>query len=185
MKLKQTFLTAIFATLLFSSVHEDALAYEFEPGDWFLRPIVGARINVIRFDTATRETPGAGMVIGAQGDYMVDISWGVSGELRSVFSPGFVSLGLSGGIKYRFLQTEAPFIPYVATYLTTGFLFPTQTGSFHFNLGLRPCGGLDYFIMRDLAVGLEVGFEPSVMFMSSETKFELGIDTLLGVTWRL
>ncbi len=160
-------------------------AYNFEPGAMFLKPMIGSNVNVARFDALGKETPAAGLMLGAQGDYLVDIDWGVSADLRIVLSPNFVNLDFAGGVKYRFLEAKPPFIPYAGVYLNTKFLFPTNDSSFHFNFGLRPTAGVNYFISRNLALGVEVFTEPSIMFMMGEIKFEFSAGAMFTLTLRV
>lgn len=163
----------------------DAGAYDFQPGDWFLKPIVGSKVNVVRYDRVTRQTPQAGMWLGLELDYMMDISWGPTGGLHILLAPGFVDAEAVLGVKYRFIETGAPYIPYAAISVSNSFLFPTAVGAFHWNVGLKPALGLDYFVMRNFAVGLEIGARPSLLIASTMRKLEFSVEALLGITWRI
>jgi hypothetical protein len=160
-----------------------AHAYSIKGGELLVRPVLGASVNVSRFSAATRATPEGGLLVGVDLDYAIDENWGVTGGLRPVFAPDFVDAGLLVGGKYRVTQLQAPFIPYGALALTTAAGFPTRNGDLHFNLGLRPAFGIDYFVMRDLAVGLEVGWDASGLFWPAMA-LEVSSEALLGVTWR-
>ena len=161
-----------------------ASAYDLRPGDWLIRGVTGASINVVREDTVTTTTPGAGAILGVEAEYMFDNFWAVTGAIRPVVAPGFVDLGFGIGAKYRWTSVVAPFIPYASIAITPAVLIPTDIGGAHFNLGLRPTIGCDYFVMRDLAMGFEVAMEPSALF-GAIRRFELSIDIMFGIAWRI
>lgn len=161
-----------------------AAAYSVGPGDLLLRPVAGASVNVLRFPAATRATPSGGMLLGVDFDYSIDGALNITAALRPVVSPNYVDANLGVGVKYRVVQLGAPFIPYGSAMLTGALGGPLGAGAVHANAGLRLAGGVDYFVMRDLAVGLEIGAEGSglfvpVLFPEASTEF------LLGVTFRL
>lgn len=161
-----------------------AAAYTVEGGDMLLRPIVGAGVNVLRVEAATRETPPAGMVTGLDFDWSFDGPWNFTARVAPTLSPGYVDGMLGAGAKYRVVQLEAPFIPYASAMAIGALGGPLGTGDLHVNAGVRLGLGADYFVMRDLAVGLEVGGELTHLFtpiMFPEATSEL----LLGVTWRI
>jgi len=164
--------------------HFPAQAYSVEAGDQLFKPWVGASINVLRLDAATRATPPGGMSTGLTYDYSMNGPFNWTLALHPVFATDFIDLGLAVGAKYRVVQLNAPFIPFAQLAVTGAAGFPTRHGDVHFNLGLRPAFGIDYFVMRHLAVGLEVGWDVSYLFepiMTPEMSTEVG----LGITWRL
>lgn len=160
-----------------------ASAYTVEAGDLLVRPVVGASVNVLRLDVATRATPPAGLLVGVDVDYAITGPWNVTAAFRPVLAPGFVDAGLMAGAKYRWVQLEAPFIPYASAGLTTALGFPLGYGDVHWNVGARVAAGVDYFVLRDLAVGFEVGGEASWL-VTPLGAAELSADALLGITWR-
>jgi hypothetical protein len=178
----KTYLRLILPFLILAS---SASAYDLQPGNWLIRGVIGGSINVVREDSASRPTPGAGAMVGFETEYMFDQNWTVLGAIRPVFAPGFVDLGFGLGAKYRWTDVGIPFIPFASVALTPAILIPTGDAKSHFNLGLRPSIGCDYFVMRDLAFGLEAALEPSYLFGSGYRSVELSIDILLGITWRL
>src|SRR5262249_32343637 len=130
-------------------------------GDLLVRPVAGAAVNVVRFPAATRATPQGGVGMGVDVDYSFDGPLNFTGAFRPVFSPSFVSAHFGGGVKYRAVQLNAPFIPYASLMLTTAIGGPLGAGDVHWNLGGRLAGGVDYFVMRNFAVGAEMGVEVS------------------------
>ena len=171
-------ITSWVGILLFSSTLG---AYDFNPGDFLVRGVLGSSVNVVHADG----TPDAGMVLGLEAEYMLAPKVSLTGAIRPVLSGGFIDLGFGIGAKYRWTREVLPFIPYVSVAMTPAFLIPTHAGqSMHFNWGLRPTAGCDYFVMRDLAVGLELALEPSYLFGSSGKNLEVSVDALLGITWR-
>ena len=178
----RTFAAALLAAL--GAVSVPAGAYSITGGDLLLRPVVGVSVNVLRFPAATRATPSGGMLLGIDLDWALDPSIGFTAQLRPVASPGFVDLGLGLGMKYRVSQLGAPFIPYASLAATTALGAPLGAGSPHYNLGGRLAAGTDYFVMRDLAVGVEVGFEVSALLTPIASP-EATVDALVGLSWRL
>lgn len=180
--MKKNLLIVIFCLLGASSVG----AYDFTAGDFLLRGFVGGSINVISEDGKSEKTPDAGGILSLDLEYMLTDAWSVSGSIRPMFAKLFVDLGFAAGVKYRFASNSVPFIPYVGVALTPALLFPIDVGRDHFNLGLRALGGCDYFLMRDLAFGVELALEPSyVIYGAKYHKFELTVEALVGLTWRI
>ena len=105
-------------------------------------------------------------------------------SLRPTLSPGFVDTNVGVGAKYRVLALDAPFIPFAMAQVTTALGGPLGYGDVHWNVGARLGGGVDYFVMRDLAVGVEIGSEFSVLAVPLLAP-EWTTEVLLGVTWRL
>lgn len=158
-------------------------AYTVEPGDLLIRPVAGASVNVLRFPAATRSTPQGGMVIGVDLDYVFDGPLAFTAALRPALSPNYVDGNLGLGAKYRAVQLGAPFLPYASLMLTTALGGPLGAGAVHWNLGGRFAGGVDYFVMRNLAVGLELGAEVSGLFVPV-VQPEASTEILAGVSWR-
>lgn len=161
-------------------------SYEFQARDWQLKAVVGADVRSIKYEQITKETPGAGAVLGLDLDYMFEKSLSALGTVHSVFLPGAFDLQFGGGAKYRLPVQTSPFIPYVSGQLYFGFLIPSMPGrSMHFNVGPKVSGGFDYFVLRNLAVGLDVSLFPSFMKTSGAKSFEMAFDIVLGVSWRI
>jgi hypothetical protein len=156
-----------------------ASAYTVKPGDLLIRGVNVARLNV-----ATKATPPAGMVMGVDLDWSFDGDWSLATSLRPTLSPGFVDANVGVGAKYRVLSLDAPFIPFATAQLTTALGGPLGYGDVHWNVGGRLAGGVDYFVMRDLAVGLEIGSEVSALAVPLLAA-EWTTEVLVGVTWRL
>ena len=152
-------------------------------GDFFVRPVIGARVNVLRLDVATRETPPAGMILGVDLDYAVLPEWAVAATLRPTLSPSFLDTQLGLGAKYRLLATQAPLIPYASLLATFAVGVPLVRGDPHVNLGARLAIGADYFVLRDVAVGVEVASGASWL-ATPLGAFEASAEALLGLTWR-
>lgn len=177
-------LIAAVALLLAVLVAHPAEAYTVRPGDLLLRPVAGASVNVVRFPAATRATPQGGMLLGVDLDWSFDGALAFTGALRPVLSPGYVDVNLGLGAKYRLVQLGAPFIPYGSAMLTSALGGPIGHGDLHWNEGLRVAGGVDYFVMRDLAVGVEMAAEGSGLLTPALTP-EVSAELLLGVSFRL
>lgn len=158
-------------------------AYRVDAGDWVLRPVAGASVNVLRLNVATRETPVAGMITGLDIDYGLQGPWGLSAGLRPVLAPDFIDMGAHLGAKYRWLQLDAPLLPYLGAGLALAAGVPLGYGDVHFNTGLRLAAGADYYVTRHFAVGFEVGTEISWLW-TPLAAFELSQEALLGLSWR-
>ncbi len=161
-----------------------AVAYTVKPGDLLLRPVAGASVNAMRFAAATRATPQGGMLLGVDFDWSFDGALAFTAALRPVVSPGFLDVNLGLGAKYRLVQLGAPFIPYGSAMLTSAVGGPFGHGDLHWNEGVKLAGGVDYFVVRNLAVGLEVAVEGSALVNPVLTP-ELSTELLAGVTFRL
>jgi hypothetical protein len=123
------------------------------------------------------------MLVGVDLDYAITGEWNVTGFLRPVLSPAFLDTQLGAGVKYRLLATQAPLIPYASGMLTFALGLPLKLGDAHPNAGLRAAIGADYFFLRDLAIGAEVGVEGSVLAAPVAT-VEVSTEALIGLTWR-
>jgi hypothetical protein len=177
------FLFGLFAVLVVL-VASPAEAYTVRSGDVLVKGIAGASVNVARLDVATKATPPAGLLLGADVDWSFDGSWSLAASFRPVLSPGFVDGGVGVGARYRLLQLDAPFIPFAVAQVTTAVGGPLGYGDVHVNLGARVGGGVDYWVMRDLAVGVEISTEASGLLLPLPTA-EWSTDALVGLTWRL
>lgn len=160
-----------------------ANAYTIVGGDLLIRPVVGASVNVLRLDVATRETPPAGLLVGVDLDYAFTPEWGITAGLRPVLSPGFIDTQLGVGAKYRLVATEAPLIPFASLMGTVALGTPLKYGDAHFNLGTRLALGTDYFVTRDLAISAEIGAEASWL-VTPIGALEVTSEALLGITYR-
>jgi len=171
------------AALLFSSV---SYAYELNPEDWLLHIGVGPSVNLVREEATSKKSPGAGLLFSADLEYMLDDSWSALAGVRPMLTPGFVDMGFSVGAKYRWTKEVLPFIPFASVSVTPAILLPLSSpGTTHFNVGLRPTVGCDYFVMRNLAVGVELALEPSLILISgADSWFEFTVDFLFGATWK-
>jgi opacity protein-like surface antigen len=161
-----------------------AHAYTVKGGDVLVKGVAGASVNIARLDVATKATPRGGMLLGADIDWSFDGSWSFAASLRPVLSPGFVDGNVGVGARYRLLQLDAPFIPFAVAQVTTAVGGPLGYGDVHWNIGARVGGGVDYWVMRDLAVGVEISTETSALAVPLPA-FEWSTDALVGVTWRL
>ena len=173
---------ATFATVVGAApaVH----AYSVESGDMLLKPVVGASVNALRYTAATRATPPGGMLLGADFDWHVAGGLALTAQLRPVVSSNFIDGNLGVGVKYRVTQLGAPFIPYGSAVVVGAVGGPLGYGDIHTNAGLRIAGGVDYFILRDVAVGIEMAGEGTVLITPIAAP-EASTDVLFGVTWRL
>ncbi|MCC7071092.1 MAG: hypothetical protein IT383_07210 [Deltaproteobacteria bacterium] len=177
-------LALLVALLSLFTAAAPAVAYTVKPGDLLIRPVAGASVNAMRFAAATRATPQGGMVLGVDVDWSFDGALAFTGALRPVVSPGYLDVNLGLGAKYRLVQLGAPFIPYGSAMLTSALGGPFGHGDLHWNEGLKLAGGVDYFVMRDLAVGLEMAVEGSSL-LHPVLAPELSTELLAGVTFRL
>lgn len=159
-----------------------ASAYEYHAQDVLLRFVTGPNVNFVREEATT---PGTGFLIGIEGEYMLDSTWGAFGAFKPVFYPDYMELSLDVGVHYRFVDAQTPFAFNMGVSLVPSVLFSSVTGVTHWNLGLRPELGFDYYVMRELAIGFEVGLTPSLLLNSDVRRFEAAVDVLLGVLWRI
>jgi outer membrane protein W len=160
-----------------------ASAYTVKPGDMIVRASVGPSVNVLRLDVATKATPASGIQLGVDFDYALDGAWAVASSLRGTFAPGFVDGNVGVGAKYRVLQLNAPFIPYASAQAIGAVGGPLGYGDIHTNVGVRVAAGMDYFVRRDLSVGLEVATEGSLL-LTPLVQPEASVDALVAVGWR-
>lgn len=161
------------------------LAYDFTPGDSLLRPLVGARVNLIPYDAIMAPVPSAGVLLGLEGDYMIDGQWSIGGAFRPLFAPGFIYVGAAPQAKYHITQTDTPFVPFVQLGFEVGVQFPLTSSPVSVMFGGRPSFGIDYFVMHNFALGLEFALFFADMVTLGNNEFNLAIDAILGLTWRL
>jgi hypothetical protein len=159
-------------------------AYTVRGGDVVVKAVTGASVNVARLDVATKATPPAGLLLGADVDWSFDGAWSAVASLRPVFSPGFLDGNVGVGARYRVLSLDAPFIPFAVAQVTTALGGPVGFGDLHVNVGARLGGGVDYWVMRDLAVGVEISTECSALLVPLPHA-EWTTDAAVGLTWRL
>ncbi|MEI6805213.1 MAG: hypothetical protein WCK49_01735 [Myxococcaceae bacterium] len=152
-------------------------AYEYKSGEWLLRAVLGKAVYFVQAD---KTVIGDNILTGVELEYMLDPKFSLTGAVRPLFAVGSVNLGFGAGAKYRFVNKEVPLIPFVSLALTPSVYIPTVgEGSSYFNLGIRPTAGFEYFVARDLSLGIEVALNPN--FIKRDTSFEV----LAGATWRL
>ena len=160
-----------------------AHAYTVQTGDQMVRTTMGLSSNFMRYEVVTKETPANAFLTGLGYEYALDGPWNVVGQIAPGFADGFIDLRLGGGAKYRLIQLEMPLIPYAEAQLISAFGIPTRYQELHFNLGMRAGLGFDYFIMRQLSVGLGLAWEFSGLF-SPELAPEMSAEGLLSVGWK-
>lgn len=159
-------------------------AYEYKPGEWLLRGVLGKAVYFAQ-DPATKIDNN--ILAGVEVEYMLGSKLSLTGALRPLFANNSVSLGFGAGAKYRFVNREVPLIPFVSLQLTPSVYIPTVSyAKSHFNLGLRPTAGFEYFVARDLCLGIEAAMNPSfVMGGGTSNTMEASFEVLAGATWRL
>ena len=161
-----------------------ALAYEYKPNEWLLRAVLGEAVYFVQDSTSSI---GNNLLAGVELEYMMGSKFSLTGAMRPLFATSSVVLGFGFGAKYRFVNKEVPLIPFVSLALTPSIYIPTTAfGRSHFNLGLRPTAGFEYFVARDLALGIEAALNPSFLISGGTTNaMECSFEVLAGATWRL
>jgi hypothetical protein len=159
-------------------------AYQYKPGEWLLRGVLG---EAVYFAKDPASNIGHNIMAGVELEYMLGSKFSVTGAFRPLFAEGSLSLGFGAGAKYRFVNKEVPLIPFVSLQLTPSIYVPTVGyAKSHFNLGFRPTAGFEYFIARDLSLGIEAALNPSfVMGGGTGNAMEASFEVLAGATWRL
>lgn len=161
-----------------------AQAYSVDGGNLIVRPVVGASVNALRLEAATRKSPPGGMLLGVDLDFSVNGPINITAAVRPVVFVGYVDVQLGLGGKYRVTQLGTPFIPYASVMATVAgasqIRWVTQP---HANVGLRAALGLDYFVMKNLALGVEVGTEASALLYPMLYP-EVTVEALAGVSYR-
>ncbi|MBL4819170.1 MAG: outer membrane beta-barrel protein [Deltaproteobacteria bacterium] len=171
--------------LILSLLGAQASAYHFKAGEVWMRGLLGQVVYFAQ-DSSTQINTGA-IEMSLEADYMFDSNWSVGGTFRPLFAPQRVVLGFGAHAKYRMVKKELPVVPYASFGVIPSFMIATNPGGKgHFNLGLRPAAGLEYFITRNLALGLEAGITPSFIFGSgTRNTMEATFDILFGATWKI
>lgn len=175
-----SFCILMLSVSLFAS---ESSAYTFNGGDFSLKANAGAGVNLLRSDVATKRTPEAGMLFTLDADYALTGEFHLVGSLRPQASSNFLDSGIGLGVAYRAVRLNAPFVPYVSAMMTSALGLPFSHGDVHFNLGTRFAAGVDYFIMRQFYVGIEIAGEGSLMAFPLLMP-EMTTEMLLGVGWR-
>lgn len=175
-----------FAFIVICLCSASAFSYEFATEKIFIRGVVGPTINVVRYDLNPADaTPGAGLMIGVEAEYVVSKPWSLIGGFRPAFAPGFVDVGFGFGGKYRWDDFDIPINVSTGLELTPSILVPTSNVDSHFNLGLRASLGVDYFVMSNIVLGAQVAFDPSILMNQSMRSFEASIEFLFGVMYKI
>jgi hypothetical protein len=127
------------------------------------------------------------ILTGFEFDYVLRPQWSIGAGIRPMFGTNVVVLGFTAHGKYRFVNKDMPLVPYLSFAIAPSFMIPTRSNfNSHFNLGFRPAVGFEYFVARDLALGLEAGMTPSFLFgKGTSNTMEATFEVLAGVTWRL
>lgn len=162
-----------------------AFSYRFEVGEFYVGGGFGANINVARYEVAGKMTPRAEVPLLVNLDYVFDHNFNFFGSFVPQFGSGSVNFLFRAGAKYRINFADAPYVAYVSLALTPSFLLPTSSEPTHFNLGLSPGVGLNYFIMSKFMVGAHVHFNPSVAFVDGDKKFEFSVMPFFDVSLRV
>lgn len=158
------------------------LSYEYKPKQWLWRAIVG---NSVYFVKDSRTLMTNGILSGVEVEYMLDSNFSVTSAFRPLFATNSLEIGFGFGAKYRFVGKKSRLVPFVGFGLTPSVFMPTTASSKpHFNLGLRPTAGFEYFVARNLALGIEAALNPSfVMGGGTKNTMEATVEVLLGVTF--
>lgn len=179
--MKQLMMACLFLQLLSIS----AKAYRIEADSYYLGGGFGVNINAVRLKDSRRATPKAEMPIIAHLDYAIDRNWGVFGSFIPQFGAGSIGFGFRGGAKYWFSFFDAPYVPYVALALTPTFLFPVGEVPNHFNIGISPGVGMNFFVLAKFIVGAHVFVNPTLAFVDKTRKFEFSVMTFFDVTLKV
>ncbi len=178
---KLLFFTFCMAIGLIPATNADA--YTLKTGDQMLRAFMGGSTNFMRYEVVTKDTPPSAFLTGLNYEYALDGPWNVVGSFAPGFADGFIDARIGGGGKYRFNELEMPLVPYGEAQLVMALGIPTRYQQEHINLGLRTAVGVDYFVMRQLAVGLELGWEASGL-LTPEIAAEMSAEGLLFLGWK-
>ncbi len=145
----------------------------------------GVNINAVRFSEEPRTSPGAQLSLIGHLDYAIDRNFGLFGSFMPQFAASSIAFGFKGGVKYWFSFLDTPYIPYASLALTNTFLIPSGKAPNHFNLGLSPGAGINYFLLAKFLIGAHVHFNPSLAFADGEKKFEFSVLAYFDVTVKL
>lgn len=167
-------------------LNQSLFAYDFLPGDWFVLPQVRATINGVRYtEESNGKTPAAGFMFGADLDYMFDENIAIYGSFLPYVATDTIDFGFGAGVRYRNIEWLNPVIFYATGGLMFSLMVPFDDGKLHTNFGLRMGAGLEYFVLRNLALDFSIDFVPSVLLVGGRTHFELAINPGIGVLIRI
>ena len=171
--------------LLLAILSSSAFGYKMEGGQYFIASGIGANVNVVRFLGNDNKTPKVEMPMYATLDYSIDQNISVFVTIAPQFGGSSIGIKFQGGARYWMSRLVAPYVPFVGLALTPAFLFPTDKKKTHFNIGITPSLGINYFVMADFLVGMHADFNPSYAFIDGQRKFEFAVGGFLDVTFRL
>lgn len=160
-------------------------SYHIEVGEYYLGGGIGANVNVVRMDGFFIRTPQAQLPILAHLDYVLMENISLFSGLATQFGAGSFGLLFQGGGKYWLTVADAPFVPYVSLALTPSFLFPVKKEPMHFNLGLSPGAGLNFFLTTKILLGAHAHFNPSLAFADGDRRFEFSVMAFFDLTMRV
>lgn len=172
-------------TIAMMVLSHQVFAYKIEGGEYYVSGGFGANVNVVRYDLPNKTTPRAALPLFVNLDYAFDNKIGFFGSFVPHFGAGSIAFGFMAGAKYRFTEFDAPYIPYVSLALAPSILFPMTEAPTHFNLGLTPGVGMNFFVMAKFMVGAHVLFNPSIAFIDGDKKFEFAVTTFFDVSLRV
>lgn len=159
-------------------------SYRIEGGEYFVGAGFGVNVNVARLDEPKKSTPKAELPLMVSMDYAFDKNIGLFGSFIPSFAAGSMGFGLRAGAKYWFTFLDAPLYPYVSLALSPAFLLPFKEVN-HFNIGLSPGVGLNYFVLAKFMVGAHIHMNPSIAFADGDKKFEFSVMTFFDVNLRV
>lgn len=159
-------------------------AYKFDSGQYFLSGGVGAHVNVIRM-TGAEASPKAYMPWSLTLDYKLDQALGIFAALAPQFGGSALSVLWQAGVKYHINLANAPYVPYLALAISPSFMLAQADHKNHFNLGLSPIFGLNYFVMANFLIGLDLGLHPSLAWANNERQAELAVSSLLNLSFKI
>lgn len=163
-----------------------SFAYKIEGGEYYVGGGFGANVNVVRNQqVAANAKPKADLPLFMTIDYAIDRNIGLTGSFIPQFGAGSLAFSFRGGIKYWFSFLSAPYVPYVSLALTPSFLLPLGSAPNHFNLGLSPGVGMNFFVMANFLVGAHVHFNPSMAFVDGDKQWEFAVTSLFDVAFRI
>jgi len=160
-----------------------ASAYEVSEGDIVLRALVGARVQALRLETVTKETPKGAMLLGGEFDLVLSGPFAFSSSITLGVSSDFLSTEVGAGLRYRLLAFDAPLVPFVGGRGVLNIGVPLDPGVSHYGIGLRPDLGVEYFFTRTLALSLATSVTVSYLIVPDGV-IEVHPETSLGLSWR-
>ncbi len=161
-----------------------AHAYSVDGGNVIVRPVLGVSINALRLEAATRKSAPGGLLTGLDLDFSINGPLNLSAFVRPVVFVGFVDVQVGLGGKYRVTGLGTPFVPYASAMVTAAGATQLRWVTMpHANVGARAALGVDYFVMKDLAVGAEAATEASALLYPMLYP-EVTVEALVGVSYR-